>query len=120
MLTRLRQIFGSMPYRDMVDFSQLLCTKLEYGSPTKIAEALLDLPSDTEDDQLENTNKILASCFSRKKQITIQPERHSAGGTIYKITCPTVDGAVVFDSNIREGVSQLLDTLTVLQAFKDG
>lgn len=119
MLNRFKQVVSIMTYRDMVDLSTMLSEALEIDRE-RVAEALLSLPVDTEDDQLENTNQVLASCFSRKKQITIQPESHAAGGTIFKIACPSVEGAVVFDSNIREGFSQLLDTLTVLQAFRDG
>lgn len=110
-----------MTYRDMKDLSTLIAERLPAQLTAEaVADTLLKLPIDTEDAQLEKTNKILGNCFSRKKQIIIQPEHHPVGGTIYKITCPSVEGAVVFESNIREGVSQLLDTLTVLQAFNDG
>lgn len=119
MLTRLKQTISILTYRDMVDFSTMLAERVG-TDPETMANALLDLPGDTNDEQLENTNKILTGCFSRKKQITIQPETHPSGGTMYKIACPSIEGAVVFESNIREGVSQLLDTLTVLQAFRDG
>ena len=119
MLSRLKQTISILTYRDMVDFSTMLAEKVGTDQET-MADALLSLPGDTQDEQLEKTNNILSGCFSRKRQITIQPEHHPAGGVMYKIACPSVDGAVVFDSNIREGVSQLLDTLTVLQAFNDG
>jgi hypothetical protein len=121
MLSRFKQICSTMTYRDMVDLSTILAENLPPNAkPQDVADVLLDLPDDTDDDQMDNTNRVLQSCFNRKKIITIQPEKHSAGGMIFKIACPSVEGAIVFDSNVREGVSQLLDTLTVLQAFSDG
>ena len=101
----------------MVDLSTMISESLpDCASPSDVAEVLINLPLDTADDQIVKTNDVLSRMFSRKKQITIQPH----GENVFKIACPTVEGAVVFDNNIREGVSQLLDTLTVLQAFDDG
>ena len=106
---------AALPYRDMVDLTTMIAEALpDCASPEDVATALLELPE--EDQQTTDTNIVLARMFSRKKQLTIQP----CGEDVFKICCPTVEGAVVFDKNIREGVSQLLDTLTVLQAFDDG
>lgn len=120
MLTRFKQLCSTMTYRDMVDLSTIISENLPPNAGREeVADTLLRLPNDTDDEQMEKTNKVLQSCFNCKRTITIQPEKHSAGGVIFKIACPSVEGAIVFDSNVREGVSQLLDTLTVLQAFSD-
>ena len=118
MLTKLKKTFRSLTYRDMVTLSTELSEKLpDCAEPGDVAAVLLDLPLDMEDDSMEfMSNDVLSRMFSRKKQLTIQPE----GEDVFKICCPSVEGAVVYDRNIREGVSQLLDTLTVLQGFNDG
>lgn len=104
-----------MTYRDMVDLSTMISEALpERASPEEVAGVLVDLPADTEDNQLAHTNKVLCTAFSRKRQITVQPMNNGA----YKIVCASFEGAVVFDMNIREGISQLLDTITVLKALE--
>lgn len=107
-----------LTYRDMVDFSEILAAALaernEAVPPSVLAEILTTLPYDN--DQTASTNEILAGFFRRKRQITIQPE----GQGVFKIACPSLDGAVVVDKDVREGVSQLLDTVVVLESFADG
>ena len=114
MVNNLRKQFAAMSYRDMVDFSTMLSEALpDSALPEDIAKVLIDLPKDTDDNQIENTNDILQSMFKRKRQITVQQMKPG----VFKFCCPSFGGAVVFDSNIREGMSQLLDTITVLEVF---
>ncbi len=103
-----------MTYRDMVDFSTILAERLDLvglGSQ-RIAEVLVDLPASNE--QTDKTNEILGSLFNRKRIIAIQPLSNG----VYRMSCASFEGAVVHDKDIREGVSQLLDTLTVLKALE--
>lgn len=115
MVREFKKLCASMTYRDMVDLSTLLSEALpDCAGPEDVANVLLDLPCDTEDNQISNTNKILTTAFGRKRAIAITPMKN---GT-YRFTCASFEGAVVFDTNIREGVSQLLDTITVLKAME--
>lgn len=115
MVNKFKQLCSTLTYRDMVDLSTMISEALpEHATPEGVAQVLLELPIDTEDNQIQQTNMILTSSFGRKRQIIVQPMQ----GDVFKITCPSFEGAVVFDKNIREGVSQLLDTITVLKAME--
>ncbi len=111
-----QQLCG-MTYRDMIDFSEILAGELNNsGHPevesSTIADVLTSLPISNE--QTDKTNELLVAMFGRKRNITIQP---MASG-VYRFTCASFQGATVFDKDIREGISQLMDTLTVLKALE--
>ncbi len=113
----INQQLRGMTYRDMVDFSEILAGEINNsGHPEveagTIAEVLTTLPISNE--QTEKTNELLTSMFGRKRNFTIQPMSNG----VFRFTCPSFEGAVVFDKDIREGVSQLMDTLTVLKALE--
>ena len=105
-----------MTYRDMVDFSEIVASELEQRGrridPSVVAEVLTTLPKGNE--QTDKTNELLASMFGRKRNFTIQPMNNG----VFKLSCSSFEGAVVFEKDIREGISQLLDTLTVLKALE--
>ena len=104
-----------MPYTELMTLAKELSDAINEGSVqhdrTSMADILVSLPDSCEEETRDNI--ILTQFFSRKKQLTIQPH-----GDAFKITCPTVEGAIVFSEDIRAGLSQLLDTLTVLQALE--
>lgn len=110
------QQLRGMTYRDMIDFSEIVAQALRQSGQsidsTVLAQVLTSLPKGNE--QTDKTNEILQTMFKRKRQFTISPLRDG----VFKIACPSFEGAVVFESDIREGVSQLLDTLTVLKALE--
>ncbi len=111
------QQLRGMTYRDMVDFSEIIATALNSAGysniePNIVADVLTNLP--TSNEQTDNTNKILASMFGRKRNFSIQPMK----GGVFKMSCASFEGAVVFDKDIREGISQLMDTMTVLKALE--
>ena len=111
------QLLRTLTYRDMVDFSEIVAQALNNaGHPeieaSTIADVFVTLPAHNE--QSDKTNAILQSMFKRKRQFTISPMKNG----VFKIACPSFEGAVVFQEDVREGVSQLLDTLTVLKALE--
>lgn len=113
----INQQLQGMTYRDMVDFSEILAGEINNsGHPeveaSTIAEVLTTLPISNE--QTDRTNEFLISMFGRKRNITIQPM--SSG--VFRFSCASFQGATVFEKDIREGISQLLDTLTVLKALE--
>ena len=115
MIKDFRKICLGMTYRDMVDLSTMISEALpERASPDEVANVLVDLPIDVEDNQLANAQMILGGAFGRKRAITISPMSNDT----YKIACASFEGAVVFDTDIREGISQLLDTITILKALE--
>jgi len=111
------QLLRALTYRDMVDFSEIVAQELNNaGHPeieaSTIADVFVALPAHNE--QTDETNQILQSMFRRKRVFSIQPLKEG----VFKISCASFEGAVVFEKDIREGVSQLLDTLTVLKALE--
>lgn len=103
-----------LTYRDMVDLSEIIAEKLDIPAvtPPMIAHIFTSLP--THNEQTDSTNDMLADMFRRKRAISIMPLKEG----VFKISCASYEGAVVFDKDIREGVSQLLDTLTVLNGLQ--
>lgn len=106
----IKRALAGLPYQEMKQLSTEIATKVNVN-PTELADVLSTLPDQSEMEVRDND--ILGRAFTRKKQITIQP--HGMG---FKISMPTVEGATVIDSDIRAGVSQLFDILTVLQAWE--
>ena len=108
-------MLSALTYRDMVDFSEIVAEKLGgVVEAEKIAEAMSDLPHDNE--QTIRTNEVLNAAFSRKRNISVQ--RAQAGGGAYHIRCESLNAGLVAE-DIREGISQLLDTITVVQSLTD-
>lgn len=104
---------ATLTYRDMVDFSEIIAEALGgVVTAEKIAKVMSELPVSNE--QTDRTNEMLQGMFNRKRQFTITPLKDG----VFKIACPSFEGAVVFDKDVREGVSQLLDTLTVLRGLQ--
>ena len=100
----------------MVDFSEIIAKQLDdagFPVPSEaVADILTALP--TSNEQTDNTNDMLADMFRRKRVIAVTPLKEG----VFKMSCASYEGAVVFDKDIREGVSQLLDTLTVLNGLQ--
>lgn len=107
-------LLRSLTYRDMVDFSEIVADELNVSGVDAriVADTFVALPAHNE--QTDKTNEILALMFNRKRTICIQPMSNG----VFKMSCASFEGAVVFEKDIREGVSQLLDTLTVLKALE--
>lgn len=107
-------LLAQLTYRDMVDLSKIVADEL--GGVTtaeKIASVLCNLPRDN--DQTADTSVILHDAFKRKRNITVQPK----SGGAYVITCGSFNGASVICEDIREGISQLLDTIVVINTLMD-
>lgn len=106
----IKRALATLPYQEMRQLSTEIAAKVNVN-PTELADVLSSLPDQSDVEMRDNA--ILGYTFNRKKQITIQPL-----GDGYKVSMPTVEGATVVDRDIRAGVSQLFDTLTILQAME--
>ena len=111
------QQLSLLTYRDMITFSttvaDCLCEAgLEHIPTDTLAQVFTNLP--VESDTSSKENDILASMFKRKRNFTVSP----MNGGVFRITCTSHEAAVVFDTNIREGLSKLLDTMAVLESLR--
>lgn len=107
----IKRLLRQLPYQEMRQLSTEIGDKVNVN-PTELADVLSTLPDQNEVE--DRDNRLLSGAFTRKKQITIQPW---ADGS-FKISMPSVDGATVVDRDIRSGMSQLFDLLTVLEAME--
>lgn len=96
----------------MVQLSNEIAENLRVD-PGELADVMGDLCPDPEYHELEQQRReILATFFSRKKQMTIQP--HGCG---YQIKIPST-GLEIVTQDIESGIEQLLDTLISYEALK--
>jgi len=99
--TALRQL----PYREMRDLSGEIRQGLpEHPTVDNVAAVLSSLPME-ESEKDHNENAYLMDYFGRKRAITITPH-----GNGWMLTCSTLD-LTIHCTDLREGMSQLFDTL---------
>lgn len=105
----IRHQLGKLPYREMRQLSFDIFEALDGHDKvdqTTVADVLADLPMDDPGDEMEaERRKLLAEFFSRKKQITIQPQ-----GSGYSFQIPSI-GMEHRSDNIEEGLYELIQML---------
>lgn len=89
-----------------------VCCKLrdDKPGPDFLAETLSTLPVESTP-ELGREAEILRELFHRKRNIVIQPH-----GTGYKISM--LNGPYVISEDMREGLSQFLDTVAAMKAME--
>ncbi len=107
-----------LPYSDMMKLAEELREQLKVGNPTaaSLAEALAKT-AEAPIQQSELTDadhKLLQSIFSRRRSISIKAIN---GG--YQIELQTLQGNVL-SSDLRVGITQLIDTIVAAKALKGG
>ena len=94
-----------LPYREMQDLSTEIRASLpEHPTTENVADVLTSLPME-ESEHDRNQNAYLMDYFSRKRAIAVTPH-----GNGWVLTCSTLD-LTIHCTDLREGMSQLFDTL---------
>jgi hypothetical protein len=102
---QVKRTLAQLPYQEMKDLSEQVGVRLSSIPPEgEIAEILSTLSTE-ESERDRNQNAYLQDYFSRKRAITIRP--HGDG---WVLTCSTLD-LTIHCTDLREGMSQLFDTL---------
>ena len=102
---QIKKQLAQLPYREMRDLSGEIREKLpQHPTTENVAEILTELPME-ESEKDRNQNAYLQDYFGRKRAITITPH-----GNGWILTCSTLD-LTVHCTDLREGMSQLFDTL---------
>lgn len=106
---RLRQL----PFLEMTSLATEVKTALSTSlDPQQIAAALATLPVEPDED-IQADQKILAKFLTRKRAITIRPADGSGSWDIEVQGGPTVRC-----TNIRDGMSEFLETLVAYKALE--
>ena len=106
-------MLSTLPYREMRELSRDVLHELP-GSPSldEMAGKLAGLAEEVDSEAATKEQELLHSMFIRKKQIVILP--YDKG---FKISIPA-QNIDVYDSDVRNGISQALDTMVALKALE--
>lgn len=110
---RIKVALATLPYREMRELGKDMSAAMKLASRHEdFSEALANLIDVEASQEATGEQEILASCFNRKKTFSIQPYNDG-----FKITCVAME-ATIFTSNIRAGLSELLDHIVTLKVLE--
>lgn len=102
---QIKRQLRQMPYREMCDLSGEIAEGWGQATAKKLAEVLTSLPTEISQKD-EDQNAYLRDYFSRKRSVVIVPR-----GAGWAITMSGKVNLTIHCTDLREGMSQMFDTL---------
>ncbi|HEY4712023.1 MAG TPA: hypothetical protein VIH69_05025 [Dehalococcoidia bacterium] len=108
-------LFARLPYTEMCNLASAIAIKFPGIEIDHMAKALVELADQKALTELEEMEQgLLKKVFNRKRTITVQ--QHGIG--LFVISCPTLHNCSVSTTDIRKGLSELLDQLVALETIR--
>ncbi len=106
-------MLSTLPYREMRELSKDILFELPNDpSQDEMAGKLAGLAEEDDSEAASKEQELLHSMFTRKKQIVVLPYDNG-----FKISIPA-QNIDIYDCDIRNGISQALDTIVALKALE--